>query len=323
MKTVDLGRLEKVDLREAWINESGDFTPWLADESNIKLLGDTIGLELEVDGVEKDVGPFRADILCKSIPDGDVVVIENQLEKTDHSHLGQLMTYAAGLEAAIVVWVAKSFTDEHRAALDWLNNSTRDGINFFGLEVELWRIGNSPAAPKFNVVSRPNDWVDARDQGKLPPVREMQQQFWTAFHSFGVEHGTKLKLGKPSPSHWINVSLGLSGTHLVAVASTYNSIEKNNAGEIRAEFYLDGANAKDYFCMLESRKAEIESELGENLTWYNNPNARSCRIFLRLDADITDRQDWPRQHAWLFDRLEALQRVFSPRLKNLPEYIGG
>lgn len=320
MKSVDLGRLEKVDLREAWISESGDFTPWLAEEANIKLLGDTIGLELEVEGVEMDVGPFRADIQCKSIPDGGIVVIENQLEKTDHNHLGQLMTYAAGLEAATTVWVAKSFTDEHRAALDWLNEATRDGINFFGLEVELWRIGNSAIAPKFNVVSRPNDWVDTRGPSGLSPTQEMQQEFWIAFHSFGVEHGTKLKLGKPAPAHWMNVSLGRSGYNLVGVASTYNGLTNRNTGEIRAEVYIGGASAKEYFGVLESRKDEIETELSEVLIWYNNPGAQSCRIYLRTDADISNHDDWPGQHAWLLEKLEALHRVFAPRVKNLLPY---
>ena len=113
-----LGKLEKVDLREIWNTEASDFTPWLAREENIEELGKEIGIELEVEGTEKDVGPFRADILCKDTIDGHWVLIENQLEKTDHTHLGQLLTYAAGLNAVTIVWIADRFTDEHRAALD-------------------------------------------------------------------------------------------------------------------------------------------------------------------------------------------------------------
>jgi hypothetical protein len=159
MSQPSLGRLERVDLRTAWLSESGDFTPWLASEENISLLGDTIHLELEVEAQEKNVGPFRADILCKDTASDNWVLIENQLERTDHSHLGQLITYAAGLQAVTIVWIAERFTEEHRAALDWLNEATSEDINFFGLEVERWRIGNSPVAPKFNVVSSPNDWT--------------------------------------------------------------------------------------------------------------------------------------------------------------------
>src|SRR5689334_7653054 len=156
---VVLGRLERVDLRQAWSTESGQFTPWLAAEDNVRLLGEAIGIDLEVEAQEKEVGPFRADILCKDTATDSWVLIENQLERTDHVHLGQLLTYAAGLNSVTIVWIAQRFTDEHRAALDWLNEVTDERINFFGLEVELWRIGDSPVAPKFNVVSKPNAWT--------------------------------------------------------------------------------------------------------------------------------------------------------------------
>ena len=158
MTKQSLGRLAPVDLREVWESEALDFTPWLAQPENMTLLGKAIGIELEVETQEKSVGPFRADILCKDTTTGDWVLIENQLERTDHTHLGQLLTYAAGLEAVTVVWVAGRFTDEHRAALDWLNAITAPTYAFFALEVELWRIDDSPVAPKFNVVSKPNDW---------------------------------------------------------------------------------------------------------------------------------------------------------------------
>ena len=129
----ELGQLIKVPLREFWEGEASDFTPWLADEENISLLGDTIGVELEVEAQERNVGPFRADILCKDTLTDNWVLIENQLELTDHTHLGQLLTYAAGLNAVTVVWIAERFTDEHRAALDWLNEITAEGFSFFGL----------------------------------------------------------------------------------------------------------------------------------------------------------------------------------------------
>ena len=154
MGTKTLGRLQKVELREAWTTESGDFTPWLAKEENLSLLGETIGIELELESQEKDVGPFRADILCKDTATDNWVLIENQLERTDHTHLGQLLTYAAGLNAVTIVWIAERFTAEHRAALDWLNEKTDEKINFFGLEIELWQIGDSPIAPKFNIISQ-------------------------------------------------------------------------------------------------------------------------------------------------------------------------
>ncbi|MGB8414368.1 MAG: hypothetical protein WCE23_16240 [Candidatus Binatus sp.] len=143
-----LGKLEKVDLRDYWKSESQDFTPWLASAENIALLGEAIDLELEVEAQEKEVGPFRADILCKDTSTGQWVLIENQLEPTDHTHLGQLLTYAAGLNAGTIVWISEHFTNEHRATLDWLNEITDEGFSFFGIEVELWRIGGSPPRAK-------------------------------------------------------------------------------------------------------------------------------------------------------------------------------
>ncbi|MCA9423372.1 MAG: hypothetical protein KC592_20300, partial [Nitrospira sp.] len=159
MSITNLGRLQPVDLRTIWGSEAGDFTPWLAQEENLALLGETIGLELELEGTEQHVGPFRADIVCKDTVTDAWVLIENQLERTDHSHLGQLLTYAAGLNAVTIVWIAERFTEEHRAALDWLNEITDESVNFFGLEIELWSINNSPAAPKLNLVSSPNRWT--------------------------------------------------------------------------------------------------------------------------------------------------------------------
>ena len=183
-----LGRLSRVDLRKVWTSEASDFTPWLATEENMTVLGETLGIELELEAQEKAVGPFRADILCREIGTGAWVLIENQLERTDHSHLGQLLTYAAGLEAATIIWIASRFNDEHRSTLDWLNKITEERFRFFGLEVELWRIGESPAAPKFNVVSKPNDWSRSVAQGKraldledLSTVKAMQLEYWAAF----------------------------------------------------------------------------------------------------------------------------------------------
>jgi len=203
-----LGRLVPVDLREAWRDEARHFTPWLAKPENITLLGDSIGIQLEVMSLEKFVGPFRADILCKDMSD-HYVLIENQLETTDHVHLGQLLTYAAGLVAVTIVWIARSFTDEHRAALDWLNNTTKDGFNFFGLEVDLWRIGNSPMAPKFNVVSKPNNWTKSM-RGPLTETQLLHFEFWTQFQKYLEDHAFPIRMSRPPKAALSNVILGPS-----------------------------------------------------------------------------------------------------------------
>lgn len=319
-----LGRLERVPLRDIWKSEASDFTPWLAQPEHIALLGEALGLELEVEAQEKDVGPFRADILCKETGSDAWVLIENQLERTDHTHLGQLLTYAAGLEAVIVVWIAERFTEEHRAALDWLNEIANEKLRCFGLEVELWKIGTSPVAPKFNVVSQPNDWARAVSTtagalGALSPTRQLQLEYWTAFSRFMEERNATLRTQKPQPAQWTNLALGRSGIHLTAIASTTNPDEAEAAtGEIRAEVYVEHPqHAKAWFAQLKADAAAIEREMGEPLHWHDPPNARACRIFVRRGADIDNRGDWPAQHAWLKEKLETLARVFGPRARLL------
>jgi len=320
MEKNDLGRLERVSLRQVWASESEHFTPWLGREENLKLLGDTIGIELELETQEKDVGPFRADLLCKNTLDDSWVLIENQLERTNHGHLGQLLTYAAGLEAVTIIWVAERFTEEHRAALDWLNEKTGEGVNFFGLEVELWRIGDSSIAPKFNIVSKPNEWTKtvqtAAARGELSEAKQLQLRFWTAFASY-MESKSKVGISKPSPQHWMNHSLGRTGAHLTSIASTWDSQKGGSGPELRVELYLDGKDSKQWFAALEQEKEIIEREAGQTLTWYNPENAKMCRVYVRQPANWPDESQWPAQHEWLRQQLELFTRVFQPRIKKL------
>lgn len=316
-----LGRLEKVDLREVWTSEATNFTPWLAREENLRLLGETIGIELELESQEKQVGPFRADILCKDTATDNWVLIENQLERTDHLHLGQLITYAAGLNAVTVVWIAQRFTEEHRAALDWLNERTDEKINVFGLEVELWRIGGSDIAPKFNMISQPNDWTrtvqQAASSGEISEHKQLQQRFWTAFAEFMEEQQSSLRCTKPSPRHWMSLSLGRSGFSLSAVVSSWNSVTNAKGPEIRAELVLSRENSKSDFAALEARKAELETQLGFPLTWHNPTDKTMCRIFTRQNADFTNEAQWRGQFTWLKEKLENLHRVFAPMVRSL------
>lgn len=326
MSQPSLGRLERVDLRTAWLSESGDFTPWLASEENISLLGDTIHLELEVEAQEKNVGPFRADILCKDTANDNWVLIENQLERTDHSHLGQLITYAAGLQAVTIVWIAERFTEEHRAALDWLNEATSEDINFFGLEVELWRIGNSPVAPKFNVVSSPNDWTRRVTQQRkeanlvdISPAKQLQLEFWAALHQYVEEHGASFKLTKPLPQYWMNIAIGRTGFKLLAICSLFDTRSGNyESNEVRAELEMNDDNAKDYYSQLIADRGIIEQQFGSPLSWYNPENKRVCRISTSLSGiNLHDRSKWPEYLAWLVRQLDQLRTVFGSRVRSL------
>jgi hypothetical protein len=318
MAAPNLGRLQRVPLREVWKSESGDFTPWLAREENLRLLGETIGLDLELESRERDVGPFRADLLCKNTVDDSWVLIENQIERTDHTHLGQILTYAAGLEAVTVAWVAEHFTDEHRAALDWLNEITLDKFTFFGLEVELWRIGDSPAAPKFNVVSKPNDWVkevsSSARSGELSDRKQLQLRYWTAFRAF-LETRSSIPCQKPGPHHWMSHAIGRSGAHISSIASFWTADGK--VSENRVELVIDGTAAKAWFAELERAKVEIEKELGFPVIWYDPQDAKVCTISVRTPADIRDDAHWPEQFEWLHHHLELFTRVFTPRVKAL------
>jgi hypothetical protein len=319
------GRLERVDPRATWTTEASHFTPWLAQPDNLRLLGDTIGIDLELEAQEKSVGPFRADILCKDTVTGSWVLIENQLERTDHTHLGQLITYAAGLKAATIVWIAHPFTEEHRAALDWLNQITDSRFNFFGREIELWRIGPAPIAPKFNVVCKPNDWSKTVTEGAarveseaLTDSKALQLQFWTAFREYVLTQGSRLKPTKALPQNWMNMAIGRSGFNLSTVASFWDSeTESYKSNEIRAELVITGAHAKIYFAALETEKEVIATELGYALSWHNPENSRMCRLYVRKAVNLRDQQTWLEQHHWLLERLEDMHRVFAPRVRVL------
>lgn len=314
--TGTLGRLERVELRDIWQTEATDFTPWLAREENLAILAETLAMDLELEAQERPVGPFRADILCKDIATDRWVLIENQLARTDHTHLGQLLTYASGLEAVAIVWIAAQFTDEHRSTLDWLNRITDESFQFFGLEVELWRIGNSPPAPKFNVISKPNDWshsvseaARAIDTAELSEIRIMQLNYWRALQDIlSSMHGPVSGNKKPQPRRWMAYPIGRSGMHL-SVAM----LRKKN--KIRAELYIKGRDAKEFFEQLRHQQAAIEQELGYPLTWEELPERQDCRISVYLDdVDLEDESDRRRQHEWLATRLNDLHRVFSPRV---------
>jgi hypothetical protein len=321
MKIEALGRLKRIDLREVFSSEAGDFTPWLAQEENLKLLGEAIGIDLELEAQEKDVGPFRADILCKDTTTDNWVLIENQLERTDHTHLGQLLTYAAGLSVVTIVWVADHFSEEHRATLDWLNERTDEKINFFGLEVELWRIGDSPIAPKFNVVSQPNEWTRsiqtaAAESGELSAHKQTQLRFWIAFRAF-MESNSHIRCQKAYPQHWMTHSIGRTGIHLTSIASLWDSESDTKNPEIRVELALVGKNAKQHFAALEKNKEQIEKELGFPVFWHNPEEKNACRIYVRQNADFLNPERWPEQHRWLKEKLETFHKVFAPLARSL------
>lgn len=314
----NLGKLESIKLREVWANEANDFTPWLAARENLDYLGETIGIELELETQEKNVGPYRADLLCRDTVNDTYVLIENQLEKTNHSHLGQLLTYAAGLQAVTIVWVSSNFTDEHRATLDWLNSITPDEISFFGLEIEAWRIGSSQVAPKFNIISKPNDWIKSRsgiDSNELSEIQKFRLQYWLDLREYIATSHSFLKTRKPRPQYWYNLAIGRSKFHLSARA-------KSRMKVLECALVIKGSNAKRQFAELIGRKSDVEEKTGLNFTWREMPDKQWSEVTISTDGDPSVRDDWPSQHEWFKSTLEKMHKVFSPIIRDLPRFNG-
>lgn len=312
---IPLGKLERISLRNAWAHEAGEFTPWLAQADNLILLAESLGLnELELVGIEHPVGDFKVDILCTD--NGGKVIIENQLARTDHTHLGQILTYAAGVGARKVIWLAESFRTEHVAALEFLNQHTTDELDFFAVEIELWRIGDSPMAPSFNVVVKPNDWAktgqqNAKAAATMTPTKQRQLKFWTDWSAWLQAKGSAVRTQKPLPQHWTNIALGRAGVHM---AATVNSREKR----VGMEVYIDHDNSKSMFKQLLAQKEAIEGELKVGLDWQELPDGHACRIIqFRPDSPLEDEAQWPAYFAWLEAAARSMSMVFRQRVKEL------
>jgi hypothetical protein len=260
------------------------------------------------------VGDFKVDILCTD--DGGKVIIENQLEKTNHTHLGQILTYAAGVGARKVIWLAEAFRTEHVAALEFLNQHTTDELDFFAVEIELWRIGDSPMAPSFNVVVKPNDWAktgqqNAKAAATTTPTKQRQLKFWTGWQAWLQAKGSTLRTQKPLPQHWTNIALGRSGIHL---AATVNSRESR----VGMEVYINHENSKSMFKQLQAHQVEIDTALGAKLEWMELPDGHACRILqVRPDSPLESEDQWPAYYAWLEQAALRMSEVFRPLVKEL------
>ena len=315
-RTPPLSRLHRVSVKEVWKHEAEDFTPWLATDHNLRLLGETLGLELELEAMEVGVGNFSADIVALDTVDGSKVVIENQLQRTDHSHLGQVLTYAAGLHALKVVWIAERFTDEHRAALEWLNENTREDIRFFGLEIEVWRIGDSPPAPKFNIVAQPNDWTKRRPTTELTTTQRAQLDFWRGFADYAKEHKSRFHPTAPPPASWMPMAIGRVGFGLQAIAA---SSWADDPPELRAEFVLSGDRAAERFETLEGERAQIDQRFRDDrLIWHAGEGAVLRKIYcMTRDPNWQDEGQRETSYRWLTERLNLLYEIFHERISTL------
>lgn len=311
-----LSTLVQVPLREAWKHEAGDFTPWLAETANLASLGDALGLgELELVATEHQVGDFKLDILCT---DGaDQVIIENQLERTNHAHLGQIITYAAGIGAKKIIWVAETFRPEHVAALEFLNQNTTEDLNFFAVEIELWRIGDSPLAPKFEVVVKPNEWAKAgREQARAAvsatPTKQLYLRLWTELVARLAKRAPTIRPQKPRPQMWLNNSMGRAGFRLNPTASQQGK-------RLGVEVYIDHPESKRLFQALAAQREQLEQQLGFVLDWQELPEAQACRIASwRPNSPLEEEASWSEYLDWFVERLVKMNTVFRPAIQALP-----
>lgn len=273
---INLGKLKEIkDLRKVWPHEALDFTPWLAEEDNLALLADDVGLEITIDETESSVGDFNVDIYATETGTDRKIIIENQLEDTNHDHLGKLITYASGKSADIVIWVVKRAREEHRSAIEWLNNHTDENIAFFLVEIKLYQIGNSDIAVKFEVVEKPNDWTkEIKRSTSNSPTLQARYDYWVAFNDYVFrdnEFAKQFNKRKASTDHWMTMSVGSSACHI-----SINQIRKDN--QIVVEWYI--SDDKELFHKFHSHKTEIETEMGMKLDWRELPNKKASRILI-------------------------------------------
>jgi len=307
---VELGKLEKIPLRDAWKHEALDFTGWLSESDNLQLLSNEIGIDIILIQTEASVGKFNVDILAEEESSNRKIVIENQLESTDHDHLGKIITYASGFDAEIIIWIVKDVRDEHKQAIDWLNENTNEKINFFAINIELWRIGNSPLAPKFNIISKPNNWAKAlkkstssSSQGKVTDLKMLQLEFWSSLNDYFEKNSTTISTRTPRPQHWYDLSLGVG-------QKAYLSLVVHNRDQYcSVEVYIP--NSKELYSELEENKDEIEQKTGLQFEWNELPQKQASRIIVKhTPFNLKETEEWTGHHKWMLETIEKIKPVF-------------
>lgn len=290
----ELGKIEFLPLRGVWPNEATAFTPWLLENEN--LLGDLLGIELSLVKNEHKVGDFSLDLLGTNLSDDSPLIVENQLERTDHSHLGQLLTYAGGLEPSTIVWIASEFRDEHRAALDWLNEVTDEQTHFFGVVVKAIRIGDSAPAPWLELVVKPNQWSElTRRANQSPEITESKDRylrFWESLLANNRDTHRMFARKRPDTREWLSLGSGITGITIGM------NVQRHR---IYVDLYFSGDAERNLarFEHLEASKEIIEDSFGSALSWEQLEERKACRIGFYGEGSILDEESWPQSQQWL------------------------
>jgi hypothetical protein len=314
---IQLGRLESAPLRDAWPHEAANFTPWLAVPENLALLADALGMALELEAVEKPVEAFSADILARDVITNRWVLIENQLESTDHTHLGQILTYAAGLDAETVIWIARDFREPHRAAIDYLNRISAAEHNFFGVQIELLRIGESAYAPRFNVVAKPNDWskgiatkATASASEEVVGRKAEWQTYWERFFAFAGGVGLPLVNRVPPKEGWCRTAQLKSGDPNAATWLHRPS------SSLRVLIWLQGVDRLALFDLLYENRSAIEAAFGGPLSWDRMENKKSSMISVETSAGQPPLSDGDSEFSWFTENVRRLTAAVRPHLND-------
>lgn len=301
----NLGKMKRIhDLRSVWPHEANDFTKWLAQEANLAELGNNIGIDIDLEERESSVGSFNVDIYAVESGTGRKIIIENQLEDTNHDHLGKLITYASGKGAEVIVWIVKRARDEHRQAIEWLNRHTDSNIGFFLVEIELWQIDDSLLAPKFNVVEKPNDWAKTMKVVEgLNSTEMLKLNFWQFFNdtmSQNAEFCKYFNLRKPQPHHWYDLSIGTSSYF---ISLNINTQKK----KVDAGIYIP--NDKELFHKFKACKIDFEKSFGCDVEFRDT--GKASRILIAKSINVKDSSKWLEISNWLFDRAKIFKTIAS------------
>lgn len=310
MSHTQLGRLKEVDIRNLWSHEQYDFSEWLSKHENLELLNEVIGITLSEVEKEVYVGSYRCDLVGNDETTGDKVIIENQLEASNHDHLGKIITYASGLDAKVIAWIVKEAREEHRSAIEWLNNNTSERLNFFLIEIHAYQIGDSLCAPKFEIVEKPNGFIkNAKTQSGTGEYNKSQGEkieFWTRFNEILVERGKPFNIRKPTTDHWYDIAIGTSEAHISLTIV-------NREGCVGVELYI--SDNKELYDRLYAQKDEIEEKLGLSPEWQRLDGKKASRILYRMPGlNFDDHSNYDELMNMMIDKAIVFKKTFKSYL---------
>jgi hypothetical protein len=306
----ELGKLEKVDVRKVWEHEARDFSAWLVMPENLEQLSEQLGIEISPIGAEVGVGGFRIDILGEEPRTGHKIIIENQLEATNHDHLGKVITYAAGLDAKYLVWIVKDVRDEHLKAIEWLNEHLDDEIRCFLIKIEVWQIGDSKPAPRFELISVKNNWAaslkSASVSSDVSATKLRQKEYWESLCEYMRNRDQQIRLHTPAPQNWLNFSMGNSIAHIALTIHT----QKQRLG---CELYI--SNDKILFAYLNDNAVEIREQLGCDFKWFEGNVAAGLGVYFIVD-DVFKKAEQEQYFTWMYEKVLLFKKVFGIYIQN-------